>query len=228
MKKLLVFLIFVLFGLSSTVNAQNLQGKFGLSGFGGLAFPMGDLADDDRDNDDAMYRAIGPQFGAAFEYFFIPNFGIGLQFNYASMGSVEYDWIGDEPDQDDVLTLILIGVNGKGVFISEGPILPYGKFGFGMVMASISDFPVRVSSTTYRITDAEIDTKFYLHLATGVNFFVSSQVSLFTELTYNYLMMDGAEVKLTDLTGDPEHEIESNSNYFGLIAGVNIWFGGID
>jgi len=205
-----------------------LQGKFGLSGFGGLAFPMGDLGDDDSDNDDAMYRAIGPQFGATFEYFFIPNFGMGLQFNYVSMGSVEYDWIGDEPDQDDVMTLIMIGVHGKGVFVAEGPVRPYGKFGFGIVMASISDFPVRISPTTYMLTDAEVDTKFYLQLGLGINFFVSPQVSLFVEPTYNYLMMDGAEVKLTDIPGDPEGDIDSNVYYFGLIAGVNIWFGGTD
>jgi len=222
-----VFLIFVSFGLSSTVNAQNLQGKFGLSGFGGLAFPMGDLADDDRDNDDALNRAIGPQFGATFEYFFIPNFGMGLQFNYISMGSVEYEWISDDPNQDDVLTAIMIGVHGKGVFIAEGPILPYGKFGFGMVMASGSDFPVRISSTTYALTDAEIDTRFYLQLGLGINFFVSQQVSLFVEPTYNYLMLDGAEVTLTDI-GDLEQEIEANYSYFGLTAGISIWLGGTD
>lgn len=95
MKNLIVFLILCLFGFSIIVNAQNLQGKYCLSGYGGLAFPMGDLADDDRDNEDALYRAIGPQFGLSGDYFFIPNFGIGVQFNYVSMGSEEYDWISD-------------------------------------------------------------------------------------------------------------------------------------
>lgn len=207
---------------------QNLKGKFGLSGFGGFAFPMGDLADDDRQNDDALYRTIGLQFGASFEYFFIPNFGIGVQFNYVSMGSKEFDWITDEPDQDDVFTNITIGVYGKGVFIAEGPVRPYGKFGFGIVMSSLSDFPVRVSSTTYKLTDGEIDTRFYLQLGMGINFFVSPQVSLFVEPTYNYMMMDGAEIKFTDISGDPETEIEANYYYFGLIAGINIWFGGTD
>lgn len=207
---------------------NNLAGKFCLSGFGGLAFPMGDLADDDNKNEDAVYRTTGPQFGLSVEYFFIPNFGIGAQFNYVSMGSKEYDWIGDNPNQDDVLTLLLLGVHGKYIFISDGNVRPYGKFGFGMVMSSFSDLPVRVSSTTYKLTDVEIDTKFYLHLATGVNFFVSSTVSLFAELTYNYLLMDGAKMNFTDISGSSEGEIKANSYYFGLIAGVNIWFGGTD
>jgi len=207
---------------------QNLKGKFCLSGFGGFAFPMGDLADDDKENDDAVYRTTGPQFGLSVEYFFIPNFGIGAQFNYVSMGSKEYDWISDDPKKDDVLTMLLLGAHGKFIFVSDGNVRPYGKFGLGMVMSSISDMPVRVSSTTYRITDVEIDTKFYLHLAAGVNFFVSPQVSLFTELTYNYLMLDGAELKFTDISGAPESDIDTNVYYFGLIAGVNIWLGGTD
>ena len=207
---------------------QNSTGQFCLSGFGGLAFPMGDLADDNRDNDDAVYRTTGPQFGLSIEYFFIPNFGIGAQFNYVSMGSKKYDWIADKPNQDDVLTLLLLGAHGKYIFISDGSVRPYGKFGFGMVMSSFSDLPVRVSLTTYRISDGEIDTRFYLHLAAGINFFVSPRVSLFTELTYNYLMMDGAKIKFTDISGNPEHEITANSYYLGLIAGVNIWLGGTD
>ncbi|GBD87213.1 hypothetical protein BMS3Abin03_01140 [bacterium BMS3Abin03] len=207
---------------------QNLAGKFCLSGFGGLAFPMGDLADDNYKNEDAAYRTTGPQFGLSVEYFFIPNFGIGAQFNYVSMGSKEYDWIGDKPNQDDVFTMLLLGAHGKYIFISDGKVRPYGKFGLGMVMSSLSDSPVRVSLTTYRISDVEIDTKFYLHLATGVNFFVSSQISLFAELTYNYEMMDGAKMKFTDISGNPKHEITANYYYFGLIAGVNIWLGGTD
>jgi len=207
---------------------NNLAGKFCLSGFGGIAFPMGDLGDDDRENEDAVYRATGPQFGLSIEYFFTPNFGIGGQFNYVSMGSKEYDWIGDDPNQDDVLTLLLLGASCKYIFVSDGNVRPYGKFGLGMVMGSFSDFPVLVSSTTYRLSDGDIDTRLYLNLAAGLNFFVSPQVSLFTELTYNYLMMDGAKVKFTDISGDPENEIEANSYYFGLIVGVNIWLGGTD
>ena len=208
---------------------NNLAGKICLSAFGGGAFPMGDLADDDMENDDALYRTTGPQFGLSVDYFFIPNFGIGAQFSYVSMGSKEYDWIGDDPNKDDVLTMLLLGAHGKFIFVSDGNVRPYGKFGLGMVMSSFSDFPVRVSSTTYRITDVEIDTKLYLQLAGGVNFFVSPQVSLFAELTYNYLMLDGAGLKFTDISNAPtDEEIDANAYYFGLIAGVNIWLGGND
>jgi len=208
---------------------QNLAGKVCLSGFGGGAFPMGDLGDDDRENDDAVYRTTGFQFGPSVEYFFIPNFGIGAQFNYVSMGSQKYDWISDDPKKDDVLTMLLLGAHGKFIFVSDGNVRPYGKFGLGMVMSSISDMPVRVSYNRYDITDVEIDTKFYLQLAGGVNFFVSPQVSLFAELTYNYLMLDGAGLKFPDLSNAPtDEEIDANAYYFGLIAGVNIWLGGTD
>ena len=41
-------------------------------------------------------------------------------------------------------------------------------------------------------------------------------------------ILDGAKIKFTDISGNPEHEITANSYYLGLIAGVNIWLGGTD
>jgi len=225
MKNLLMFLIFVSFGLSSTLNAQNLQGKFCLAPYGGLAFPLGDFADDDwEDNHDSWYRAMGYQFGLFADYFFSPNFGIGLQFKYVSLPSKDYDIL-SKPDQDDVMTLIMIGVNGKGVFIAEGPVRPYGKFGLGILMSSISDFPaVDFQRHVYYISDIEIDTELYLQFGAGLEFFVSPQVSIFLESTYDYLLLDGTEFEITDISRKDEFETDFSS--LSVMVGLNIWLGG--
>jgi hypothetical protein len=213
---------------------QNLAGKFSLSGFGGFAFPMGDLADDDiADNHESLYRTIGPQFGVAFDYFFTPGFGAGLQFKYVSLPSTEWEIIETKPDQDDVMTILQIGVHGKYIFIPDGSVRPYGKFGFGMVMISLTDFPLILPPGTHYIpeTDIEVDNRFYLEFVAGVMFFVSPQVSLFAELSYDYLMLDGAETKVTNkpkLSWLETGDIDINPYYIGIIAGINIWFGGTD
>ncbi len=211
---------------------QGLSGKFGISGFGGLAFPMGDLADDDiADNHESLYRTIGPQFGALFDYFFNSDFGIGLQFKYVSLPSTEWDILASKKNQDDVMTILQFGAHGKYIFIPDGSVRPYCKFGFGMVMVSLTDFPYILPGGLLYIpeTDLELDTKFYLEFCAGVMFFVSSQVSLFGELTYDYAMLDGAEVSITNKPGLTEaRDVDSNAYYFGIIAGLNIWFGGSD
>lgn len=225
MKNLLMLIICISFGLCSILYAQDSPGKICLSGFAGFAFPMGDLADDDvRDNDESMYRTVGPQFGASFDYFFTSNFGAGLQFKYVSLPSKDWDIL-DEPDQDDVMTFLQFEARGKYVFIPYGSIRPYGKFGFGLVMTSVSDFPaILPGGRFYVITDVEVDTRFYFELGAGLMFFVSPQVSIYGELNYDYLMLDGAETKLTDVRGDPEGEVDINPYYIGLIAGLNVWF----
>lgn len=227
MKKLTLGLILLVILISSNLFAEDLKGKFSISPYVGLGFPIGDFADDDwSTNEDAAYRAMGYKFGLSFDYYFSKNFAGGLNFKYISFPSKDYDVL-DEPDQDDKLKMTLIGVYGKLIFVPEGDVRPYGKVGFGILNSSISDFPaIDWQSGVYYVTDVELDSKYYLQFGAGISFFVSPNVSLFGELTIDNLRMDGAKMEFTDIPGAEDGEIEVNHNAVDFIAGINIWFGG--
>ena len=77
--------------------------------------------------------------------------------------------------------------------------------------------------------DLDFDTKSYLIIGGGVTYFVSPTVSVFGELTIDYLMLDGAGI---ELDGQPVYEdgnqVEVETNYYFLdfMVGLSIWFGG--
>lgn len=223
----IVALLLVASALSSTLLAQDLKGKLNISPYAGFSYPIGDFADDDwEDNEDSGYRKTGLKFGAAFEYYFNKYFGAGIHFKYVSFPSKDYDIL-DEPDQDDKITVKMFGVHGKFMFLPEGVVRPYGKFGIGIMMWDISDFPgVDWEEMVYEITDIDLDSKPYIQVGAGIAFFASPKISIFGELTLDNMRTDGAEMDFEKFPHVKDEEIEKNYNAIDFIAGINIWFGG--
>lgn len=217
MKKLLILIAVFMFGTFSMVSAQDLAGMFNISPFGGLGMPMGDLADDDPENDDGLFRKMGFKFGAAAEYFFTPNIGAGLDFLYAIHGAKEIE--GEE--FDDKLHTMNIGVHGKYVFMTEGMLRPYGILGVGMTMNKLKD--LEEGDETF---EAKIGSKLYIMGGIGAMYFVSDMISIFGELGFDYMMLDGASIEVDG--EETDDEVEANYYFLDLKVGLNVWFGGTE
>ncbi len=226
MKKLLLLSTLLVFGLFSTTVGQDLQGMFSLSAFGGVGIPMGDLADDDpeaMEEGDAAYRAMGFKFGVAGEYFFTPQLAIGMDFRYVSFGSKDIEFQGETFETDDKLNVMMIGVHGKFVFMTEGDMRPYAIAGAGLAFPKLKDI-VGFDETDEKV-DIDIDSKPYFIFGGGVIFFVTPTVSLFGEATFDYMLTDGA---MMEYDGTEIGEIETNYYSIDLAVGVAFWFGGTE
>ncbi|NIP42070.1 MAG: outer membrane beta-barrel protein [candidate division Zixibacteria bacterium] len=212
----------------SALTAQDLMGRFNVSPFGGIGIPMGDLASDDPDeilDGDAAFRSIGFKFGVAAEFFFTPSIAAGVSFRYASFGSKEIELLGETFESDSKVTGMLFGAHAKFVLTPAGPVRPYILGGGGLFMSKYKD----VEGILYDFTDidkidVDIDSKFYFMFGGGVMFFVSPNISLFGEATFDYALTDGATLEYEDMELG---EIGTNYYFLDLIVGLNIWFGGI-
>jgi opacity protein-like surface antigen len=211
----------------SAVNAQDLQGMFNVSPFGGLAMPMGDLADDDPVQvmeGDAAFRSMGFKFGVAVEYFFTPNLGAGLDFRYATFGSKDVEFDEGTFESDSKITGMMFGAHAKYMFMSEGAVRPYGILGAGFFIGKFKD----VEGVFYQMDEVlefDMDSKLYFLFGGGVNYFISPTISIFGEATLDYAMTDGAKLKIDD---EEIAEIGTNYYFIDLIVGANIWFGGTE
>ncbi len=219
MKKMLIFAAIFVFGAFSMVSAQDLQGMFNISPYFGLGIPMGDLADDDPENEDALYRSMGFKFGASAEYFFTPAFGAGLEFLYAIHGAKELD--GFEPD--DKLHTMNIGAHIKYVFMPESMFRPYLLAGGGLTMNKVKDVLIDTEQTV----EIKLDTKMYLVGGVGAMYWVSDMISLFGEFGFDYLLLDGSGIEI-DGTEVPDDEVAKNYYFLDFKAGINVWFGGTE
>lgn len=230
MKRFFLFSVLLILGTTLTVNGQDLQGMFSLSPFAGIGLPMGDMANDDVPEvteGDALYRKTGFKFGAEIDYFFTPNLGIGIDFKYATFSAKDIIYEGVTYTTDDKLKLMMFGAHAKYMFIPDGTVRPYGVLGGGLVISKLKDWDY-FENLEYE-ADLDFDTKPYLIFGGGVTYFVSPTVSVFGELTIDYLMLDGAGI---ELDGQPVYEdgnqVEVETNYYFLdfMVGLSIWFGG--
>jgi len=216
-RKFAVLIMLFVLGSFTLANAQDLAGMFNISPFAGLGMPMGDMADDDMENENALYRKMGFKFGAAAEYFFTPNIGAGIDFMYAIFGAKDVD----DFESDDKLHSMNLGVHGKYVFMTEGKLRPYGTIGLGMTMNKMKDL-VDEEEEEYEM---KVGSKLYLMGGVGVMYFVSDMISVFGEFGFDYLMLDGAKLEVDDVEVG---ESEANYYFLDLKAGVNVWFGGTE
>jgi opacity protein-like surface antigen len=224
-----IFILSCLFILIvfSAAGAQDLQGMFNVSPFGGLAMPMGDLADDDPVQvmeGDAAFRSMGFKFGVAVEYFFTPNLGAGIDFRYATFGSKDVEFEEGTFESDSKVTGMMFGAHGKYMFMTEGTVRPYGILGAGMFIGKFKD----VEGFLYGMEgtlDIDMDSKFYILFGGGLSYFVSPTISIFGEATFDYAMTDGAKLKIDD---EEIAEIGTNYYFIDLIVGINVWFGGTE
>ncbi|HDS00758.1 MAG TPA: porin family protein [candidate division Zixibacteria bacterium] len=229
MKKMLIFAAIFVFGAVSMVSAQDLQGMFNISPYVGIGIPMGDLADDDPENADGLYRSIGFKFGASAEYFFTPAIGAGLEFLYAIHGAKDFD--GFEPG--DKLHTMNIGAHFKYMFMPESMLRPYILAGVGLTMNKLKDLEFEVEEGVFVTGDLDLDTKMYFVGGFGVKYWVSEMISIFGEAGFDYLLLDGAgaefdgEPVIDPDTGE-EAELQTNYYFLDFKAGINVWFGGTE
>ena len=158
MKKLIVlFLVGIILVAFSTASALDLKGKFAVSGNGGLAIPIGDLADKEKG---AAKMGFG-LYGTA-EYFVTQNIGIGGFFGYWSFGTdnaamkeVMNRDIGIMPDELDIKqTSMTFGAFGKYLFDVHEKAVPYVKVGWAWVNPSSPELrpsPHTVLTETLRV-----------------------------------------------------------------------------
>ncbi len=217
MKKVLIIAALLVFGTFSMVTAQDLKGMFNLSPFAGLGMPMGDLADDDLENEDGLYRKMGFKFGVMAEYFFTNNIAAGLNFLYAIHGAKDIEGF----ESDDKLHTMNIGAHGKYVFMTEGMLRPYGILGAGITMNKIKDVPFDTETDV----EVKLDSKIFVMGGIGVMYWVSEMISVFGELGFDYLMTDGAGIEIDGETVE-DSEVGANYYFLDLKVGINIWFGG--
>lgn len=213
--------------LSSFLSAQNLAGRFNISPYAGIGIPMGDLADDDPSailNGDAFFRKTGLNFGLNAEYFFSSSLGVGLNFRYVSFGSKDIEIAGYNLDSKSKITAVILGVQAKYAFMKGNTLRPYVLGGVGIYGSTLVDFDALLFDLVFtdRI-DVDVDTRLYTILGGGAMYFVSPTISIFGEVTLDYLLTDGASLKYENL----ELGILGSNYYFvDLVAGINIWFGG--
>jgi hypothetical protein len=136
MKKLIVlFLVGIILVAFSTASALDLKGKFAVSGNGGLAIPIGDLADSEKGA-----AKMGFNFYGTAEYFVTPNIGVGGFLGYYSFGTdndamkeVMNRDLGIMPDELDITQKgLTFGAFGKYLFDVHEKAAPYVKVGAGM------------------------------------------------------------------------------------------------
>jgi opacity protein-like surface antigen len=204
-KKVLIILSLMVFGAFSMVNAQDVEGMFNVTPFAGIGMPMGDMGDEDEAN-----LKMGFKFGGGAEYFFTNNVGLGLDFTYASFGS-------DTEGSDAKYNAMMIGALGKYMFMPESMYRPYAVAGFGMLMSKTTE--------AYNGEDVEWDNKFYFKAGFGLKYWVSEMITVFGELGFDYLMLDGAT---GEADGTEVGEVDGNYYFIDFKAGVNIWFGGME
>jgi hypothetical protein len=227
MNRFIAALILNILILSSSLSAQDLAGRFNVSPYAGIGIPMGELADDNPYavlNGDAAFRKTGLKFGANAEYFFSSSLGIALSFRYVSFGSKDIEITGYNLDSKSKITAVILGIQAKYAFMPSNTVRPYVLGGVGIYGSTFIDFDALLFDLVYtdRI-DVDVDTRFYTILGGGAMYFVSPAISIFGEVTLDYILTDGASLKYKNL----ELGILGSNYYFvDIVAGINIWFGG--
>jgi opacity protein-like surface antigen len=118
------------------------KGQFEIGLMGGMAMPMGKLADDTVDG---ANMKIGFGGGLAVDYFVAPEFAIGLDGSYVTMTN--------EISSDTKANTMQYGLHAKYVIPTGGPFSPYLQVGGGMynqkIEGSIDALSISVDATKF-------------------------------------------------------------------------------
>ena len=197
----------------------------------GAVLPRGDMGSDDwtlngsewEGDDRALFRAPGFRFTAAGEYFLNRHFGVGLHWVVAKFYSREYPPYATVPYRDNEINLFLVGVHGKWAFRDEAAASPYVLLGSGIAVAHSDGFSHFDADGSWHAVLA-MDSKPYAFLGGGLDYLVSSRISLFGEATFNTLFWKGLA-----LHGDPakpDWKLDQDYFFLGLAGGIRVGFGG--
>ena len=230
MKKLIVlFLVGIMLVAFSTASALDLKGKFAVSGNGGLAIPIGDLADCEKG---AAKMGFG-LYGTA-EYFITQNVGVGGFFGYWSFGTdndamkeVMNRDMGIMPDELDIKqTGMTFGAFGKYLFDVHEKVAPYVKVGVGMGKPKFSGTAAISAYGFDGDIKGEYDSQLQIFGGGGVLYQVSPNVGLNLEAFFLHATTKDGEGKVT--LGDMpsmDDKITFDMQAIMVSAAVLVFFG---
>jgi opacity protein-like surface antigen len=174
---------------------------FGLNG--GLAMPMGQLADEDYAD-----MKMGPDFGLGFDYFITKDFALGLDGSYVMMTANESD--------DVKAKTMAFGVHGKYFVPTGGQFMPYLNLGVGMYNRKVE---FSGDAADFLGEDNVSDNTFGLNAGVGVEYKVTPKIGIGVNGAYIYTFgefkpeVGGEEVSLLD-----------DWNYINFNAAVTFYF----
>jgi len=230
MKKLIaLFLLALVLVAFSTASALDLKGKFAVSGNGGLAMPIGDLADSEKGAAEMGFNLYGTA-----EYFVTPNIGVGGFVGYYSFGTdndamkeVMNRDLGIMPDELDITQKgITFGAFGKYLFDVHEKAAPYVKLGAGMGKPKFSGTAAISAFGFDGDIEGDYDSQLLLFGGGGVLYQVSPMVGLNFEALFHHSTTKDGEGKVT--VGDMpsmDDKITFDMQAITVSAAVVVFFG---
>ncbi len=236
MKKCFILVLagLLLFSFSSVL-AAGLKGRIGISGRGGLGFPIGAFADEGSYSttfaDSIIHGAlrekglakIGYGFGVAIEYFVTDKIAVGGFFDYQSFGlnsekmeaEIRSAYLGEGMDiateMEGEHRIKSFGVFGKYLLAASSKISPYLKVGLGMgQLSSETELSITPSSggdaVVFRVNgERESGMKLSFNMGGGVMYRLSRSIWITGEILYTHLAIDGSDGDV-DWVGTIEHD----------------------
>lgn len=190
-----MILAFALLFAASLTRSEVKFGGGGHAGFGFSSFPQG-VSD---------YYGTGFLFGAHGDLTIMKYVGARLNLDYSVYASNKDKIIQAlAPGTQATLSglnanAFSITMNGLGKIPTGSALTPYGLFGFGIHILSISDGKAEVQGQTYEIkTGLDSQTKFGLNFGAGTEFALSA-VKLFFEFKYVLIFTEGSSTGLIPL-----------------------------
>ena len=202
-------LAMVLFALGSLVLmavpafAEKGDMAFGVNG--GMAMPMGQLADEDYAD-----MKMGPDFGINFDYFITKDMALGLDGSYAMMTANESD--------DVKAKTMAFGVHGKYFVPTGGRFVPYLNLGVGYYNRKVE---FEGDAADFLGVDKLSDNKLGINAGVGVEYKVTPMVGIGVNGAYVYTIgewkpeIDGEE---------PDEALLDDWNYISFKGAVTFYF----
>jgi hypothetical protein len=228
-KYITLFLIGLVLTSFSSVFALDLKGKFGVSANGGLAVPIGDMADKEKGA-----AKMGLNLYGTAEYFVTQNIGVGAFFGYWSFGTdndamkenMDRD-LGILPDELDVTQKgMSFGAFGKYLFDVHEKAAPYVKAGVGLGKPKFSGTAAVSAYGFDGDIEGKYDSKVIVFGGGGVLYQVSPNVGLNLEALFLHAATKDAkgDVKFGDMPS-VDDKITFDMQAMTFSAAVFIFFG---
>ena len=164
------------------------KGQMDIGAFGGVAVPMGKLADKttDLDSPTGADMKMGYDGGVFFDYFMTPDIALGVDGSYVTMTN--------NVSSDVKANTMQYGIHGKYVFATSGQMVPYVQVGAAMYSRKIED---KASGASLSLSDSKPG----INGGLGIGFKLNESVTLGVNGTYHYTIgkfQPTAETKAAD------------------------------